>query len=245
MNLSIDLGNTQGKIGLFENSILIKSMIVKKPYLNSIKNQIAPVKNLLTKAIFSSVIRHPNGLESFLKKNFQFVTFSQQTPLPIKNRYQTPDTLGKDRIAVVVGAHKLFPSKNILVIDAGTCITYDFLSRKKEYLGGSISPGINMRYKALHTFTHQLPLISSSNRPAKNNFIGTDTQSSISIGVEVALITEMKGMINLYKNRFPDLKVIITGGDGSFFERQLKNEIFAVPNLVLVGLNMILEYNTK
>jgi type III pantothenate kinase len=147
-----------------------------------------------------------------------------------------------DRIAGVCGAIQLFPGSNNLVIDAGTCITYDFVDEMAQYHGGGISPGLNMRFKAVHTFTAKLPLVSAK---AGVDLIGTTTETSIQSGVINGLLSEIEGTIGRYAVKFPGLKVILCGGDAGFFENQLKATIFAVPDLVLFGLNSILIHNVN
>ena len=154
--------------------------------------------------------------------------------------YKTPKTLGVDRIALASAAIQKYPKKNVLVIDAGTCITFDFISKDKEYLGGAISPGIQMRYKALHNFTAKLPLLDSGEL---TSFIGFDTESSIHSGVLNGVCNELDGVINQYSKKFRDLTVVLTGGDTNFLAKQLKSVIFAHPNFVLEGLHTILNYN--
>ena len=160
--------------------------------------------------------------------------------VPLTNKYKTPNTLGKDRLAGVIGVTSLYPKKDILVFDAGTCLTMDFVNKKGEYIGGRISPGIEMRYKALHTFTDKLPL---GQKEKTTPIIGDDTHSSIASGVQQGILAEVKSIISEYKLRNPDTIVVVTGGDCFFFEKELKNSIFANPNLVLIGLNEILDYN--
>ena len=162
--------------------------------------------------------------------------------LPIQNLYSTPETLGVDRIAAVCGAQTTFPNEKCLVIDMGSCITYDYLNEKGEYHGGSISPGLNMRFKAVHTFTAKLPLVKPLADPA---LIGTTTASNIQSGVINGLTEEIKGIISLYQHKFGNIRVILCGGDAHFFENKLKGVIFAIPELVLIGLNSILSHNVN
>jgi type III pantothenate kinase len=171
------------------------------------------------------------------KKKLQLTS---SLPLPIQNQYKTPSTLGVDRLAAVCGALGIFPERNCLVIDAGTAITYDFVDRDKNYWGGAISPGIAMRFKALHTLTQRLPLIQST-----ENFklIGDSTETCIQSGVLNGVLEEMKGCIENYKKLYPDLGVVLTGGDTFFFENNLKQPIFAARDLVLSGLNRILQHH--
>jgi type III pantothenate kinase len=163
-------------------------------------------------------------------------------PLPIKNNYGTPETLGVDRIAAVCGAQQIFPFQNCLVIDAGTCVTFDIIDKDGVYYGGAISPGMHMRFKAVHTFTARLPLISPV---PEAKLIGDSTETSIQSGVINGMAAEMVGIIQRYQVKFNDLRVILCGGDTLFFENKLKASIFASPELVLVGLNSILIYNVS
>jgi type III pantothenate kinase len=163
-------------------------------------------------------------------------------PLPITNHYATPATLGVDRLAGACGARQMFPGSNCLVIDAGTCITYDFLDAGGSYLGGGISPGLHMRFQAVHTFTKKLPLVQAVDNI---NLIGNSTEQCIQSGVIHGVLEEVQGIIRQYREKFEDLKVILCGGDTHFFENQLKASIFAVPELVLSGLNSILIYNVN
>jgi type III pantothenate kinase len=148
--------------------------------------------------------------------------------------------LGQDRIAAVVGAYSLYNKKDIIVIDAGTCLTIDFLSEKGEYIGGRISPGIEIRYKALHTFTDKLPLVTKENTIP---IIGNDTVSSILSGVQQGILAELRLIISEYRLRKPEAIAVVTGGDAFFFEKELKSSIFANLNLVMIGLNEILDFN--
>ncbi len=147
-----------------------------------------------------------------------------------------------DRLAGVCGAIELFKETDTLVIDAGTCITYDFVDKQKNYFGGSISPGLKMRFKAVHTFTAKLPLVDSANAVG---LIGDSTESSIQSGVINGMIAEIEGIIMRYQDKYPGLRVILCGGDTAFFENKLKASIFAAPDLVLIGLNSILIYNVN
>ena len=170
------------------------------------------------------------------------VILDENTPLPIKNLYETPATLGKDRLAAAVGARAIFPGKNVLSIDAGTCITYDFLTKDGEYLGGSISPGIRMRFRAMHAFTGRLPLVEPEDF---TGLIGKTTAESLLSGVINGVCEEIKGLIARYNEQYEDLTAVITGGDHEYLHNKLKINIFAVPDLVLPGLNEILDCHDK
>lgn len=179
-------------------------------------------------------------------RNYKFIELSGKTSLPVKNLYKTPETLGKDRIANAAGANYYFPGRNVLSIDAGTCIKYDFVNSENEYSGGAISPGLDMRFKALHHFTAQLPLIKKM-KSGGENLIGQTTKDSILSGVQNGVMAEISGIINQYRDKFKKVSVIITGGDSIFINTLVskKNRIFAVPDLTLLGLNIILDFNNE
>lgn len=167
---------------------------------------------------------------------------SPNLSLPFKSEYATPETLGADRIAAVAGASKLFPGENVLAIDLGTCITYDFITMQNIYKGGAISPGINMRFKAMKHFTARLPKL-----PVPDNLpdiTGDSTRSCMESGVLNGVSFEIEGMVAAYK-KFGEIKIILTGGDAFIFEKKFKEYIFAAPDLVLIGLNVILQHNVE
>jgi len=240
MKLVLDIGNTFIKAGVFEQKQLKYSYHSEKLTVDFIKKI---TKKYAIHAVLLSSVK-PVSLKAieYLSKNFQYIELSESTPVHIINKYKTPATLGKDRLAGVSGAASFYKSENVLVIDAGTCITYDFINKKKEYHGGSISPGIQMRFKALHTFTGKLPLVSLTNF---NRLSGTNTEESILAGVINGAVGEMDAVINNYKEKYGSLKVVICGGDAAFLASRLKNTIFALPELILIGLNEILDYNVQ
>ena len=237
MKLVIDIGNTSTKLALFEGKDVFLTSNINNCHLKSIQEFVANKE--VSAAIISSVKKINSEILSVLDYYKGFI-LSENIPVPIKNKYKTPDTLGKDRLAAVVGAHSLYPKKEIIVFDAGTCLTMDFVSEKGEYIGGRISPGIEMRYNALHTFTNKLPLVQQEKTAP---IIGNDTDSSISSGVQQGVLSEVKSIISDYRLQKPDTVAVITGGDCFFFEKELKSSIFANPNLVLIGLNEILDFN--
>ena len=237
MKLIIDIGNTAVKIALFKGKQLHNTTIFDDCTLKNILSFVN--KHDISSTIISSV----KDINAELKKlihHFDALLLDFNTLLPIIIDYKTPNTLGNDRIAAVVGASVLFPKQDILVFDAGTCLTIDFITKEKIYKGGRISPGIAMRYKALHQFTDQLPLCRSS---PESVLIGYDTESSIISGVQQGILSEVREIINVYKKENKETIITVTGGDCFFFEKELKNSIFANPNLVLIGLNEILDYN--
>ena len=242
MNLCVDIGNTRTKIAIFDNEGSILKLIVKDEFIASKLEKLFhkyAIKNL----IISSVKKKQGKFKRlFGSKLSHFIELSASTPIPIKNLYATPETLGKDRLAGVIGAASIFPNSDILVIDAGTCITYDIIDAHGKYYGGNILPGLNMRFKALHNFTDRLPML---HREPLETHVGDSTASSMQTGVQYGIVYEMKGFINKYNEIYPDLRILITGGDASFFVSQMENQIFAVPDLVLMGLNHILNYNIQ
>jgi type III pantothenate kinase len=197
----------------------------------------------LKKVILSTVKPSDEDLKRFLAKNFdQFLELDHRTELPIENLYETPETLGKDRIAAAVGANELFPDQNLLIIDAGTAITYDLVSEKNQFIGGNISPGLEMRFKALNHFTGKLPLVGYQDEFEP---IGRNTTEAIRAGVQNGLIFEIAQTIDLFNRNYQNLQIIMTGGDSNFFERKLNYSIFVHFNLTLIGLNRILEHNAE
>jgi len=241
MKLVIDIGNTFSKLAVFENReiVLLETTENLLPsHLHDLLKKFPEIHS----SIISGVKDYDDDINSILKSKTRLLLLDHKTKLPFSVFYKTPETLGEDRIAAVAGAMELFPGKNVLVIDAGTCITYDILTSRNEFAGGAISPGIMMRFKSLNTFTGNLPLIQPEYEK-DIDVVGDSTKSSILSGVQKAVLAEVEGMIEDYKNRFPGLKIIITGGDYKYFDRSLKNNIFAAPNLVLTGLNKILNFN--
>lgn len=198
-----------------------------------------PIKN----CIVASVVENVEPFIDQLKEKTQTQVFTSLMPVPIINLYQSANTLGSDRLAAAVGGASLFPGKNVIVIDAGTCVKYNFVNSNNEFIGGAISPGLKMRFKALNTFTSKLPLLDVNEK--FDTLIGTTTAESILSGVEMGVIAEVEGLIDSYKQLFPDINVVLTGGDANFFEKRLKRRIFADSFLILKGLNCILDHNLK
>ncbi len=240
MNLVIDIGNTRTKFSVFNRGEVLITVPVdefRPEHIDVLKNEHPG----LNKVILSATKDYSRKLKKALQQNFeQFIELDANTPLPLKNCYETKDTLGKDRIAAVVGAFDLYPETNLLVIDAGTAITYDILNDKHQYLGGNISPGIDMRFQALNQFTGKLPLVSQQEY---NKLYGTSTEDAIRAGVQNGIVFEVDRAIDTFKEFYNNLKVIITGGNAEFFDKKLKNSFFVHFNLIALGLNRILEYN--
>ncbi len=238
MNLIIDTGNTRTKLAVFLDDSLVA---LKKVKNNKVENELKNIfsKNKITHTIISSVAKKENKIESLIKENSYLLILTSKTPVPFKNLYKTPKTLGVDRIALMTAAYKNYNNKNTLVIDAGTCITYDFLNKKGEYFGGAIAPGLKMKYKAMHKFTANLPLLKSKEWIETGN----STKNAIHQGVINATVYEIEGFINHYEKNNDNLTIVLTGGDAIFLARLLKSSIFANPIFLLEGLNHILNYN--
>lgn len=241
MNLIIDAGNTRVKLAVFDGDTLIfKSDFI----MDELKDKLALVQKKhqkITACIISAVTDLDKKLLKELKETYKTIVLDHSVALPFTNLYATPKTLGVDRMALVSAAAHQYPQKNTLVIDAGTCITYDFKNDKNEYLGGAISPGLQMRYTSLNSLTAKLPLL---NVELPKSFIGSSTSQSIHSGVVNGVLQELSGVIDQYKEQFQHLTVILTGGDGNFFAKCFKNGIFANSNFLLEGLNSILGHNT-
>ncbi|OQX98683.1 MAG: hypothetical protein B6I24_04690 [Bacteroidetes bacterium 4572_128] len=246
MNLIIDAGNTFMKFYVFDKhkKLIYKNSILNKELENIIffkKNVQNLKKNFFIKnLILSSVVNFDNLFLEFIRNNFKkFVFLDAKTNLPIKNLYKTKGSLGKDRIAAVVGGNFIFPNKNILIIDSGTAITFDFINDKSQYLGGNISLGLEMRFKALNFFTKKLPHLSKKNF---TKLFGNTSETAIICGVQNSFLFETKTYISNFSRKYKDLKIIFTGGETDFFKENLKMEIFIEKNLVGIGLNEILNF---
>ncbi len=236
MNLSIDIGNTNTKFGLFEDREL-KEVFTGREEIEMILQRYKVKRAIISRTGSDEVIEY-----RLKEKKVNTVFLNPDLQLPVKILYKTPQTLGADRLAGSVAAQGQFPGENILKLDFGTCITYDVVNAQSEYLGGAIAPGMLMRFKALHNYTAKLPLVD----PMQFNqfeLTGTDTPTSILSGVINGIKYEVEGIINEYRQRLGSLKVVATGGDAGLFAALIKSEIFARPYLVLEGLNEILNHN--
>ena len=237
MNISVDQGNTLTKIALFEGKTLLQTEILKDEAIEDLINRLQPKH-----CIISSVRKNNRINPLLIEEKIHTMVFDHTTCIPIANLYGTPETLGLDRLASVIGARQFQKEGNVLVIDCGTCITYDFINQNNEYLGGSISPGLNMRLKALNNFTSGLPLIEIEDNA---ELIGNSTRTAILSGVINGVICEVEGLIAKYKSLFNGLSVFLSGGDSNYFESKIRGTIFVMPELVLYGLNKILLYNVQ
>jgi type III pantothenate kinase len=240
MNLIIDVGNSWVKMAVYNDRQILhhKSMLQE-----DLKREVQKVMRAypkITHSMLAAVTPVANEVIDLLKKNSETHVLHGASRLPFKNKYGTPDTLGLDRIALVAAASEAYPNTNVLIIDAGSCITYDFLNARGEYMGGAISPGIAMRYKSLNAFTANLPELEKTDTA---ELVGNSTDTSIHSGILNGVVSEVDGMIASYRSEYSKVTVILTGGDGQFLSKRLKNTIFAHSNFLLEGLNYLLELN--
>lgn len=239
MHLIIDIGNTSAKVAVFSQGEMKDMTRCSNQSLKELDAfcQTYPIR----KGIWASVISLSEEVKHQLQQlPFPMMEFTYQTSIPIRNLYRTPQTLGVDRLAAVIAAYTTKPHHPALVIDAGTCITYDFIDEHGQYQGGNISPGMEMRFKALHEFTSKLPKIEASGETPD---YGYSTETAIRSGVIRGIEHEISGYIQHLKKNYPSLLVFLTGGNEFSFDTNLKSGIFADGFLVLKGLNRILDYN--
>jgi type III pantothenate kinase len=240
----IDEGNTFIKVAAYEGEEWLffdQCSKLSDDFLEHLFSEIhIERKQEKPKAIYASTRSEDVLTATLLSQFFDILQLNSETSVPIKNLYQTPESLGVDRLAAVIGASALFKNQDLLVIDAGTCITYDFINAKKYYFGGGIMPGFQMKLQALHTFTGKLPLI---NVKAINKLFGSTTIEAMQVGTVDATILGLDAIIEQFKQKFPSLKIILCGGDSRLLQDMLKNHTFAEPKLVLHGLKKILDFN--
>ena len=238
MNLIIDIGNSFTKVAIYEASRLRNKYILDEINYEKIETLIKQYDT--SRGIVCAVGSLPDFIASL---SIPIELLDQETNIPVINSYASPETLGYDRLAAVIGASTLFPNKPILCVDTGTCITYDLLDDEGIYCGGAISPGIDIRFKSLSSFTEKLPLVNIDKPFVSIDPIGNDTKTSIESGVFWGIVEEFNGTIERYRTKYPKLQTVLTGGNAYLFESFIKSQIFASPNSVLHGLNAILEYN--
>ena len=242
MLLTIDVGNTRIKVAVFEHNKQLEYFIFdSEEALKNFEN-IFKKYSQLVKIILSSVGKLDENVLNYIKSKASIDIVSHQSKFPFKNLYATPETLGIDRMVLAAGATLQFPNQNRLVIDAGTCITYDYINAKDEYLGGAISPGLSIRYKSLNNYTSKLPLLTLND---DFEIIGDSTKNAIHSGVINGVIFEIEGFISQYSLKNQDLTIILTGGDADFLAKRLKNTIFANSNFLLESLNLLSLYFNK
>jgi len=242
-NLILDFGNTALKVAVFQNSELIHFQKIPNTevcIIPKLEECIAPYKNI-SATIISSVTDIKAEVLSFLQKSFPLVLqLSETTKIPISSLYKTPQTFGKDRLAALVGTFSEFKNQNLLIVDAGTAITFDVLTAENKFIGGNIASGLYMRFKALHHFTSKLPLVQPHN---EFSLLGLSTEEAIVCGVQNGLLFEIEGYYNNLSKIYQNLIVIFTGGDADFLQKKSKIPSILRPHLVLFGLNFLLNYN--
>lgn len=239
--LIIDIGNTRCKWVIFDNGQM-QTVHFAEAFSSALLGNIFIENEGIEEAILSSVRDFPVECRDILTMQTDlFIELSHHTSVPIVNRYKTPETLGLDRLAAAIGAAALFPAKPLLVIDAGTAITIDFVSANNEYLGGNISPGIETRFRALNHFTGKLPLIEMAN---EFDPLGTDTQSAIRAGVQQGVLFEIDSYIAHFTEKHAGLICLVTGGHAPFLSERLQNTVILHEHLTLFGLHQILEHNS-
>ena len=238
VTLCFDFGNTRLKCAVFDDRSLREVIVLENDSAETIEELIKTYRP--AKTLLSSVIDHNQEMETILKATTRFHKLDHHSKIPITTPVGKPETIGADRLGLVVAAVDIFPNKNNLVIGLGTAITYNFINKYHEFLGGGISPGMEMRFKSLHTFTALLPLVEKDwNLP----LVGYDTRTNILSGVILGMAKEIDGMIDAYAEKYGNFNVLLTGGDAPYFVYHLKNKIFADPNLIYKGLYAISEVN--
>lgn len=239
MLLVIDVGNTKIKAAVFKETTLFERVVFDVAEGGDVLDKIFSGYPEITAAIISSVGAGTENMQEQIGGRVPVIIVGHDTPVPFKSLYATPHSLGIDRLVLSAGAVLAFPLRNRLVIDAGTCVTYDFTDADNAYHGGAISPGLRLRYEALHNFTARLPLLT---REMPDSITGNSTAQSIHSGVVNALLFEIQGFIDDYKNKYGDVVVIMTGGDAEFLAERFKNTIFANSNFLLESLNQLYLY---
>lgn len=241
MNLIIDQGNTAIKVGIFDEANLRLKEVFSNDESGALLTWIKLNVNQPVNLIISNVTSQKLDLSKL--DLLISIELNSTVALPIKIAYKSLETLGNDRLANACAMWSLNPNKNSLSLDFGTCLKYDLVTKERTYLGGAISPGMRMRYQALHEFTSRLPLIQNAMTPLSS--VGDNTDSSLSVGVKLGMVHEINGFIERYRQDFDDLTIFMTGGDLKYFDKDFKNHIFANPDLTMIGLNEILQYNVQ
>ncbi len=240
MNLVIDMGNTAAKLAVFSDGKMLMCRREKEITPDIVK-EILDTREGLDRCILSSVSSGHTGIRELLTASFPyFLEPDHTTPIPLINQYESPSTLGYDRIADAVGANTIFPGRNVLIIDAGTAITIDLVTEEGKFTGGNISPGAAVRARALNTYTSRLPLVDLD---GEYRLMGRKTEEAIRSGILSGILFELEGYIIRMIREFKDLQIILTGGDAKYFDKKLNYSIFVDSNLNLTGLNRILDYN--
>ncbi|MBK8442550.1 MAG: type III pantothenate kinase [Sphingobacteriales bacterium] len=242
MNICIDIGNSRTKIAVFDATDVLQHRSIINGIITPAEIEAYLQQFPVQYGIVSSVAQPTPALAAWVAQQPNFIFFTPTTPLPLTHRYATPETLGRDRMALAVASHYLFPQRNVLAIDGGTCLTYNFTDAAACFWGGAIAPGVNMRYKALHHFTARLPLVAID-APPPADFIGNSTQHAIQSGVLYGTTAEIEQTVHRYRRRFGECQVLLTGGSAPLLASLLKIPLFLQPNAVLFGLHKILQYH--
>lgn len=238
ITLCLDFGNTRLKAAIFTQDNFTTDMVIEGDPLAFIESLIAQYKP--GKSILSSVINHDVAIETLLASKTKFHKLTYATKLNFSSPVGKPETIGADRLALVAAAVHFYPGKNNLVIGLGSCITYNFVNHLAHFLGGSISPGMDMRFRSMHEYTAKLPLVQAEwNIP----LIGYDTKTNLQSGVIMGMANEIEGFIGKYNERYGNFNVVLTGGNSAYFASQLKNKIFADSNFLFKGLYALSELN--
>jgi type III pantothenate kinase len=236
--ICLDFGNTRLKLALFEEDVLADVMVLREDVVEHLQEIIEHHRP--QHSILSSVINHNDAIEKLLSQQTAFHKLSHLSRLPFSIPVGKPETMGADRIAIAAAAVHLFPATNVLAIGLGTCVTYNFISQQAEFMGGSISPGMDMRFRSMHDYTAKLPLAKGHwNVP----LIGYDTATNLQSGVVLGMAKEMDGLVETYAEKFGNFNALLTGGDTALFRPYLKREIFADPHLIFKGLYAISRHN--
>ena len=241
MNLVVDIGNTLVKLAVFDDGRLVAQRCAER-LLPSMLDDLLSGRRAAKAVVASTRGATGDAAETVRPFADYLLEFTPQTPVPIGNAYRTPETLGRDRLAAAVGAATLYPGRNVLIVDFGTAVTIDLVTADNTFRGGCISPGMTMRFRALHDYTAKLPLCAATE---SEELAGLTTRQAIELGVMNGIAFEIEGYAARMRSQIEDLCVIFTGGDANFFVKRIKNTIFANCNLVFCGLNRILEYNAS
>ena len=235
MNLCIDIGNSRAKIALFQGDTVVLEQVCEvltKDFLQDIFE-----KYDIKKSIISSVTHNKREIITFIRKRTSLVELTNETPISLKINYLTPHTLGRDRIAAAVGGMEILPKSDILVIDIGSCVTMDLVTADGVFYGGNIAPGFLMRINAMHDYTAKLPTVKPQ---IPENILGRNTADAVLCGAFWGIVSEVNALLDRLLSDYPNISIVLTGGDAHYFENHLKNCTKIVPNLVLIGLNKIL-----
>lgn len=238
LNICFDFGNTRLKAGIFKDDVFMEEVILPNDSEETISDML--IRYPASRIILSSVINHRKGLELQLSHAASFHKLNHQTRLNFTIPVSKPETVGADRLALTAAAVHYFPGKNVLVVGLGSCITYNFVNQYAQFLGGSISPGLSMRFRAMHEYTAMLPLVNEDwNYP----FIGYDTKTNLQSGVITGMAAELDGIIGKYQEKFGNFNAVLTGGNSAYFATHLKSRIFADHNFLFKGLYALSQIN--